>query len=379
MEYIKIEYQDIHACAEVAFFATATGVSEAHVMLHVTSLCELFENQLARLNTAVKRIQAEEALAGHAIVYKRYFLSDSANQREIIEDEGTVAVSYIQQPPLDGSKVTLWLYMVKGMAINHDDGMTIAEHNGYKHLWRMSMVSNAADPYLQTKELLSNYEMSLAKHGLTLADDCIRTWFFVRDVDSQYAGLVKARREFFTERGLTRDTHYIASTGIGGSAPECNAAVQFEAYSINGLSSEQIQYLYAPTHMNSTSEYGVTFERGTAINYGDRTHIFISGTASINNMGEVVHKGDVKKQTRRMAENVGVLLKEADSSFDDLMQVIVYLRDMGDYHIVKDILSCLLPPVPIVFTLASVCRPTWLVEMECIAVKANKKNNMRDY
>lgn len=51
---------------------------------------------------------------------------------------------------------------------------------------------------------------------------------------------------------------------------------------------DQIKYLYARTHLNPTYEYGVSFERGTAVDFEDRRQIIISGTASINNHGEIV-------------------------------------------------------------------------------------------
>ena len=101
-----------------------------------------------------------------------------------------------------------------------------------------------------------------------------------------------------------------------------------DTYAVDGLKSEQIHYLYAPTHLNPTYEYGVSFERGTYVDYGDRRQVFISGTASINNKGEVVYPGDIRKQTERMWENVEALLKEAGCTFDDLGQMIVYLRDV---------------------------------------------------
>lgn len=100
-----------------------------------------------------------------------------------------------------------------------------------------------------------------------------------------------------------------------------------DSYAVKGISSEQIQYLYAPDHLNPTYEYGVSFERGTCVKYGDRRQVFISGTASINNKGEVVYPGDIRKQTHRMWENIEALLNEAECSFDDVAQAIVYLRD----------------------------------------------------
>ena len=227
--------------------------------------------------------------------------------------------------------------------------------------------------------MLEDYEKTLESSNATLADNCIRTWFFVRDVDTQYAGMVKARRENFIEQGLTEQTHYIASTGIGGLPADTKSLVQMDAYSITGFEPSQQRYLYAPTHLNPTYEYGVTFERGTLMEYGDRRHVFISGTASINNKGEVVHIGNIVKQTERMWENVEKLLEEAGATFGDVMQMIVYLRDTADYLTVKQMFAERFPNTPMVITLAPVCRPTWLIEMECIAVSSNDNNKYKNY
>ena len=117
--------------------------------------------------------------------------------------------------------------------------------------------------------------------GLLLFCGSIRTCFFVRDVDVNYAGVVKGRKEEFVRLGLTEKTHYLASTGIQGQIADSRSLVLLDAYAVDGLQAEQIRFLHAPEYLNPTYEYGVTFERGTAVEYGDRKHIFISGTASI--------------------------------------------------------------------------------------------------
>ena len=105
------------------------------------------------------------------------------------------------------------------------------------------------------------------------------------------------------------------------------------------------------------------------MDYADRRHVFVSGTASINNKGEVMYPKDVERQTRRMWENVETLLREADCSYDDVCQMIVYLRDISDYQTVRALYQERFPDKPLVIVQASVCRPGWLVEMECMAVK----------
>ena len=296
-----------------------------------------------------------------------------------MRQETECAVSAIQQPPLDGSKVAVWIYLQKGTQVANAGGMVVAEHNGYRHLWKMGMHEHKGDSAWQTESLLINYEEALQSFHATLAGNCIRTWFFVRDVDTQYAGMVKARKENFKEQGLTEQTHFISSTGIGGSPADTRALVQMDTYALTGFEPAQQRYLYAPTHLNPTYEYGVTFERGTVMEYGDRAHVLISGTASINNKGEVVHVGDIVKQTERMWENVGKLLEEGGTTFDDVAQIIVYLRDISDYPMVKAMFDRKFPDTPRVFTLAPVCRPTWLIEMECTAVKERHNPSFRDF
>ena len=135
-----------------------------------------------------------------------------------------------------------------------------------------------------------------------------------------------------------------------------------------GWSRDRFSSFDAPTHLNPTYEYGVTFERGTAVMYGDRKQVFISGTASIDNRGEIVYPGDIVKQTERMMENISVLLKEADATTRDITQAITYLRDMADYAVVKKYFEAHYPDLPHLIVLAPVCRPGWLIETECIAV-----------
>lgn len=317
---------------------------------------------------------------GAEIVFRRYFLSDSANQAALMGDLGEGAVSVIQQSPLDGSKVALWVYAQKGTAVVQEKGATIVEHNGYRHLWHAGLHSTVGDSAEQTEHLLQDYEQRLSHAEADIYHHCRRTWFFVRDVDTQYGGMVRARLENFLEQGLTPETHYISSTGIGGLPADTRALLQLDAYALTGIDDAQQTFLRALTHLNPTIEYGVTFERGTLLEYGDRAHAIISGTASIDHKGNVVHIGDVAAQTLRMWENVEALLEEADMTMErDVQQMIIYLRDMADYETVRDLYEQRFPNTPKVITLAPVCRPEWLIEMECIAVALRKNTKLRPF
>ena len=379
MDYKSKYIEEIGAQIEFTSF-TAGEVIEFHAILHVKPQGEVFSGQLARIQQAENLMMAMPELEGAKTVFKRYFLSDATNQVPLIEENNPCTVSYIQQPPLDGSKIAIWIYLQRGTDISSQNDSTVVSHNGYQHIWTMGIMNTSVDTsYMQTWKTLFSYIDTLKRFNATLEANCIRTWFFVRDVDTQYNGLVKSRRECFAEQGLTQNTHYIASTGIGGTPADPKAIVQMGCYAMTGFEPEQQRYLYALSHLNRTIEYGVTFERGTLMQYGDRNHVYISGTASINNKGEVVHVGDIVNQTHRMWENVEALLKEGGMTYDDVMQIVVYLRDCADYEIVQKMFEEKFSNIPYVITLAPVCRPTWLIEMECVAVKKAENAQFRNF
>jgi enamine deaminase RidA (YjgF/YER057c/UK114 family) len=125
--------------------------------------------------------------------------------------------------------------------------------------------------------------------------------------------------------------------------------------------------------MCPTHRYGVTFERGASVSYADRKHCFISGTASIGKNGEVMHLGDVRAQLDRALGNVEALLHAGASRLEDLMYLIVYLRDPTDFPWVRARLGYQVPRLPILFVEGPVCRREWLVEIEGVAIKGQER------
>lgn len=356
---------------QIASFEGSCGVSECHMTVHSVASGS-FEEQLDAVHAAFDEAVVREP-GNVRPVFIRYFLSDVANQagtlKSSLESRRMCAVSVIGQPPLDGSKVAMWAYLVSDASpVLCDNGLWAAEYLGYRHLWLADACESEGDSCNQTEMLLDAYGRQLMAAGCSIPENCLRTWFFVQDVDSNYAGVVRGRKNRFIQLGLTEETHYIASTGIAGCNELQNSVVTMDAYAVAGLQQSDVTYIKGSTHLNPTHEYGVTFERGTAVDYEDRRHVLISGTASINNKGEIVHAGDVTMQTIRMLENVSVLLDEAGCTYDDVLHMMVYLRDISDHAVVRDMFEARFPELPKVFVWAPVCRPGWLVEMECMAI-----------
>lgn len=355
-------------------YDNGTVAKEAHITIHATNVGSSYQEQLNAVLDAYAQLLNEQ-LSGFVAVFKRYYLSDSANQADLVyaSDCSDCALSVIQQSPLDGSKIALWAYMMADVqTCTSKSGLYEVKHGAYRHLWNGSAFNTATNSEYQMRLLFNEYVVQLAKENCTLANNCLRTWLFVNDIDNNYAGVVRARNQVFFTQNLTTETHFIASTGIGGRQANHAALVQMDTYAIDGVSQDQIHYLYAPTHLNRTSDYGVSFERGTYVDYGDRRHVFISGTASIDNKGNIKYPGDIVRQTERMLENIETLLAEADCNWEDVGQMSVYLRDIADYDIVRKMFAERFPDKPYVIVIAPVCRPGWLVETECMAVKTIK-------
>jgi enamine deaminase RidA (YjgF/YER057c/UK114 family) len=345
---------------------------EYHAMVRMTNAASYdVAEQYNRIEAAVDLLLAQ--LPDTEAVWMRYFVSDAANQHPfLLRRQDRTAVSVVQQPPLNGAKVALWLYLIPKGHVSKNGQATVMAHSSYRHLFHTQLFDPAADETKQTASLFGQYIDLLKDEGCTLAGHCVRTWVFVQGIDTHYAGMVAARKACFDREGLTKDTHFIASTGIEGKYIRPEVLVFMDAYAVKGLQPEQIRYLHAPTHLNPTHEYGVTFERGTAIQYGDRRHVFISGTASINRCGEIVHRSDVTKQAERMFENILALLNVAGAAPEDVAYMIVYLRDISDCQVIDAWLANAYPRIPKVIVWAPVCRPGWLIEAECMAITPAK-------
>ena len=328
---------------------------ECHVMLEPYDKMASASECVSCLENGLKSL----LLNDFRPVFKRWFLSDAACQADLIPHDDTCATSVIQQPPMNASKAVLWIWLMKDVS------------DRYTYSFKGNILSGKEDSYGQMREIFEDYSESLKEKGLNVAEHFARTWIYVRDVDVNYAGIVKARRELFDDWGLKADTHYLASTGINGLTQDHRNLVSMDTYTVTGLKQSDIQYLHALENLSPTHIYGVTFERGTALHFEDRTQVLISGTASIDKEGQIVAPGDITRQTERTFENIKALLAEAGAGFESMAQMIVYIRDTADYRKVESYISEHFPNVPKVITWAPVCRPGWLVEVECVAYIKN--------
>lgn len=349
------------------------------------------------LESVVRQLEVflgEESGKSRLPVYVRFYLSDAQNQAEALKDRlGSCGkgvrtgdsrtgvplcdtdrpfarsgenISIVEQPPLDGSRIA-------ALVRTSDE----AERYIFHSIRLTEEEAAGKDSYTQTRLLFGKYLDIIRPMGLELKTHCIRTWIYVRDIDSNYAGVVKARNDVFAEEGLV--DHYIASTGIGGASGTRSAVVAMDFLTEPGISEADKTYLKALSHLSPTRDYGVAFERGVKVGGAAGSHIYISGTASIDNRGRILHEGDVLSQTDRLLENIGALLSEgvgkdaggAENDSGSGVEVVgvpyfvIYLRDISDYAKIDAYMQARFPGVPRIVLEARVCRPGWLIEMEC--------------
>jgi enamine deaminase RidA (YjgF/YER057c/UK114 family) len=371
---------------ECRSFRAASGDTEHYIAVSARRGGS-FETQLKSVQAQYAEAMKALRLEPETAIFRRLFLSDVMNQAALVRnselakdtDDNPVAVSIVQQAPLEGVKVSLLAYHVettgklakKRFSMKH----LLVKKNGRRHLWSTRLSAGAFDPSpcsdAQTRKIFDGFIDTLSDLGGNLERHCVRTWIYLRNVDVFYQGMVDSRRALFAAEGLTGDTHYIASTGIEGACAHRYDVVSMDAYSILDLDPRQVSYLNDFNMLCATKDYRVTFERGTKVAYADRAHHFISGTASIDNEGAVLHVGDVARQLDRIIANIESLLRAGGARLGDMMHLIVYLRDPADYALVKQILDERFPGTPISVVLGAVCRPEWLVEVEGVAVAEN--------
>ena len=381
MEHHSLCCGTLPVSVNISCFPGKSRVSEVHLMIRPQRYAS-FDVQLEWVFQAYRNALISLGLAPGTAILRRFFTSDLSNQAAVLESrpfsnprnpDVPCAISWVGQPPAFPAKAALWAYHVSDPDKDPDmihRGTNVTMRRGdISHHWTTGLASISGEAsYEQTRQIFNDYLEYLQAQNMTLAENVIRTWLFVRDIDANYPGLVVARREIFEDQGLMPHTHFIASTGIEGAHSKSEVKVTMDAYAISGIRREQVCFVEARDHLSPTHIYGVTFERGTQIAWRDRKHVIISGTASIDRNGKIVHPGDVSRQLDRTLENINALLNHAGASLKDMCGFIVYVRDSNDAGLVRRQMQENFDNMPIIVLTAPVCRPGWLLEVEGSAI-----------
>ena len=106
---------------------------------------------------------------------------------------------------------------------------------------------------------------------------------------------------------------------------------------------------------------------------GGRT-IYISGQTSVNERGEIVGKGDLRKQTQQAFENVQKALTAAGATFRDVVKTSLFVVGLKSEHvpIIREVrarfVSAEHPPASTLVGVSALVGADWLIEIEVVAV-----------
>ena len=256
--------------------------------------------------------------------------------------------------------------------------------------------SEAGESYRESSEAFEAMRAEMRRNGFDISD-LLRTWLYQGSITrpegttQRYKELNRARTDFF--EGVTflkkfvpegkAGAVYPASTGIGADG----LGIWMAAVAARTDSEKEVGLKTVPLEnpeQTSAFDYSAVyspqspkFSRAMALVGGSACHIYISGTASIND-SETQFVGDPAAQTRRTIRNIYDLISESNlrrhgisgfsATLDNLAVARVYIKREADYPLIRSIADEAFRGTPITYTFTDICRDDLLVEVEGIAI-----------
>jgi 2-iminobutanoate/2-iminopropanoate deaminase len=99
--------------------------------------------------------------------------------------------------------------------------------------------------------------------------------------------------------------------------------------------------------------------------------LFISGMTARDLQGNLVGKGDMKRQTQQILENIKVILDRVGATFDNIVKVTIFITDMSHFKEIHEVRAKYFKKDFPASTLVQVSRlvdEDMLIEIEALAV-----------
>lgn len=352
--------------------------------------------QAAKCYDCLPRIMSEHGFSMSQIVLERVFFRDvqadfellgqirrDAYRRFGVQGDALPAASYVEQPPCRPEQAfEMQLYAVapngnapvrvQSFPASEQGAMAkLVEINGYRHLYVTNIQgrSLSRDPRVafreQSDSMFETAAELLRRHGAVFPQ-VLRTWCYLDNIDRDYDAFNASRNAFFAQHQVQR---LPASTGIRSGLYPHGTLCAMDLYALLNPENAVAEVMHTPT-LNEANEYGSSFSRGMKLVLPEKTVLFISGTASVDERGETVHIDDVRRQVDRMLLNIRELFRPHGASFADVVQVITYLKWRDELDLFLKVWEEWgLAGLPNTLVEAGVCRPNLLCEMEAIAIR----------
>lgn len=207
----------------------------------------------------------------------------------------------------------------------------------------------------------------LERENLDLSN-VIRTWFYLDDILDWYEEFNEQRNRIYAEAnlfGFGDKNRLPASTGIEGKSPT-GLACTLDLMAIRSRRDgyPEICRLSNPLQ-NEAFHYGSAFSRGAYVREQCLTHVYVSGTAAVDEEGKSLDPSDMDAQVERTIVNVRQLLSQVGLAWPHLRHTTMFFKpgvDSASYGRVVRRLN--LAEIPAVSVIANVCRPDLLFEID---------------
>jgi enamine deaminase RidA (YjgF/YER057c/UK114 family) len=358
--------------------------------------------QVAEALHAIRTTLNEEPVRQHPTV-QTVFLKNASDQAECerlfaahYRKAGPVT-TFVHQAPCSGAALAIELCSIGGPAVRLGrpaPDTLLVSHHGIAMVYCGGVASGCSAGGVYDKSLHAFQQMKakLAKAGIPF-DHVIRTWLYLGDITGaegnleRYMELNRARTDFFQDVHFghghllddTREGIYPASTGIGmdgtGIVMNCTAMdTQRRDVYLQPIENPQQTPVY---HYEAVySPQSPKFSRAMAMVADGAATVWISGTASIV-QSKTVHLDDPRGQTEQTIENIEKLISAdnlahhgivgSGAKLSDVAGLRVYVKYPEHYPICRAVCEQRFGKIPIIYTVAGVCRSDLLVEMEGIA------------
>lgn len=117
-----------------------------------------------------------------------------------------------------------------------------------------------------------------------------------------------------------------------------------------------------------------TFGWTQAVSHTGGKTIYISGQTAVDAQGQIVGRGDLRAQAERAWECIGIALKAAGATFQDLVKTNLYVVNFKPEQlpILREVrakyVSAEKPPASTLVGVTALAVPDWLIEIEAVAV-----------
>ena len=384
MPYFSTSYQVIQPDSESDFYSEWDECKEKLIRLKKKENVQIF-----KINIFVYSIEFKD------FHLKKQFIKDALFDTFLAE---CPANAILAQSPENNFQVMLEIGYFNSPELKvdyrHYNGFnyTVIRKDNYKELWANGIEVTEPNLSMETYSIKA-FEIIhriLEAENMTF-DNIVRQWNYIGNIlqTNRHNGLINQHYQIFNEVRNTWYSRYRSSdrfpaaTGIGMnfigiSIDFCaispsrdirifsiNNPVQIEPYNYD-------QEVLVGTPINQTKT-PPQFERAKIMMRGDKSRIFVSGTASIIGQ-KTIGKEDVQKQTSITIENIQTLVSTENLISYSLLSndhysrqyryIRVYVKRSADIAAVKNICTQHFGNIPAIYVQADICRKDLLVEIE---------------